>query len=122
MSLLVRSFRPAREVGTMPPEAGRVKRTWANSLARQADRSANAYVCLTLEGRGEARSGRGRIDRTDEDGQGVRRDRRELRAAIREHDTQVEQENRGARCGVDREVPDVVPRRHREAAGERGVE
>src|SRR5207245_10183585 len=122
MSMLVRSFRPAREVGTMPPQAGRVKRTWANSPARQADRSANAYVCLSLEGRGEARSGRGRIDRTDEDGQGVRRDRRELRAPISEHDAQMEPEHGSTHRGVDGEVPDVVPRRHREAAGERGAE
>src|SRR5438552_19010486 len=99
----------------MPPQAGRVKRTWANSLARPADRSANADVCLTLEHGGEARARRGRIDRTHEHGKGMRRDRRELRAAIREHDAQVEEERRGAHGGIDREVADVVTCRARTA-------
>src|SRR2546428_5915571 len=106
----------------MPPPAGRVKRTWANSLARPADRSANAYVCLPLQHGGEARAGRGRIDRTHEHGEGMRRDRRELRAAIREHDAQVEEERRRAHGGVDREMPDVVPCGEREAPCESRVE
>src|SRR2546428_4249195 len=106
----------------MPPPADRVKRTWANSLARPADRSANAYVCLPLQRRGKARARRGRIDRTHEHGEGMRRDRRELRAAIREHDAQVEEERRRAHGGVDREVPDVVPCDEREAPRESRVE
>src|SRR5213593_3811694 len=100
MSLLVRSARPAREVGTMPPPAGRVKRTWANSLARSTDRSANAYVCLAFKGRGEARSGCGRIDCTDKNREGVRRRSRELRAPISEHDAQMEPEHGSTQRGV----------------------
>src|SRR5437667_1213964 len=106
----------------MPLQAARVKRACACSLARPADWSANADVCLTLEHGGEARAGRGRIDRTHEHGEGMRRDRRELRAAIREHYAQVEEEGRRAHGGVDREMPDVVPCRERQAPCEARVD
>src|SRR5439155_11277623 len=116
------SSRPAREVGTMPLQAARVKRACACSLARPADGPANADVCLTLEHGGEARARRGRIDRTHEHGKGMRRDRRELRAAIREHDAQVEEERRRAHGGIDREMPDVVPCGERKAPCESRIE
>src|SRR5439155_3162511 len=105
----------------MPLQAARVKRACACSLARPADWSANADVCVTLEHGGEPRAGRGRIDRTHEHGEGMRRDRRELRAAVRKHDAQVEEEGRRAHGGGDREMADVVPCREGESLCAPGV-
>src|SRR5438309_11929574 len=91
-------------------------------LTRTGEPLTHADVCLTLERRSEPRPRGGRVGGAHEHREGMRRDRGELRAAISEDDTQMEPEYRRADGSVDREVPDVMPRLDREAAGERGVE
>src|SRR5438105_10398881 len=82
----------------------------------------HADVCLTLERRSEPRPRGGRVGGAHEHRDGMRRDRGELRATISEDDTQMKPEHRRAHRGVEGEVPEVMPRRKRETAGERGVE